>query len=67
MTYGNSLDDIKNGIIRAKQEDTIVIFYAHTPVETNPQLYQMTYDRLEKILINVSENKMTFYKISEIN
>ena len=67
ITYGNSLDDIYDGILRAKTEDKILIFYAHTPVASNPQMYQTSYDRLEKILTNVSENNMKFYKISEIN
>jgi PKD repeat protein len=67
ITYGNSLDDIYDGILRAKNEDKILIFYAHTPVASNPQSYQISHDRLEKILINASENDMKFYKISEIN
>jgi peptidoglycan/xylan/chitin deacetylase (PgdA/CDA1 family) len=64
---GNSLDDIFDGILRAKEENKIVIFYAHTPVETEPQEYQLSYDRLDKILINVSENNLKFYTISELN
>ena len=67
ITYGNSLDDIYEGILRAKNEEKILIFYAHTPVVSNPQSYQISHDRLEKILINASENDMKFYKISEIN
>jgi peptidoglycan/xylan/chitin deacetylase (PgdA/CDA1 family) len=67
VTYGNSLKDIYDGISRAKEEDRIVIFYSHDPVPSNPGHYQLSYDRLEKILINVSENKLKFYTISEIN
>jgi PKD repeat protein len=67
VSYGNSLDDIYAGILRAKEEEKILIFYTHTPVVSNPQVYQITHDRLEKILKNVTENNLNFYKISEIN
>jgi len=61
-----TLDDIYNNISRAKKEDKIVIFYAHQTVPSNSTFYHITYDRLEKILINASENKMKFYTISEL-
>jgi len=64
---GNSLDDIYDGILRAKEENKIVIFYSHTPVETDPQAYELSYDRLDKILKYISENDLKFYTISEIN
>jgi hypothetical protein len=67
VTYNNSIEDIYDGILRAKQEDKILILYGHNPVENNPQLYQTSFDRLEKILTYVSENNLNFYKISEIN
>jgi PKD repeat protein len=67
ITYSNSVTDIYDAIDRAKAEDKIVIFYAHTPVATNPQEDQISYDRLEKVLQYVSKNNLTFYKISEIN
>ena len=66
-SYGNSLNDIYHGIARAKKENTILIFYAHMPVKNITGDYQISYNRLEKILMNTSENNLTFYKISEIN
>ena len=67
VTYGNSLNDIYDCISRAKEQDKILILYAHDPVYTNPLNYQVSNERLEKILINVSQNKLKFYTISEIN
>lgn len=66
ITYDYSLDDILKSISTAKENDKIVIFYAHIPVQNNPQMYQLSTDRLEKILINGSENTMKFYKIAEL-
>jgi peptidoglycan/xylan/chitin deacetylase (PgdA/CDA1 family) len=62
-----TLNDIYDNISRAKQENKIVVFYAHQTVPSTSVFYHITYDRLEKILINVSENKMKFYTISELH
>jgi len=67
QTYGNTINEIYDGISRAKQEDTILIFYAHVPVQTVTGDYMISYDRLEKILKNVSENNMKFYTVSELS
>jgi peptidoglycan/xylan/chitin deacetylase (PgdA/CDA1 family) len=61
------LKDITDAILKAKEKNTILILYAHKPVKTNPVEYQITYDKIEKILKNVSDNNMKFYKISELN
>jgi len=61
-----TLNDIYNNISRAKKEDKIVVFYAHQTVPSNSAFYHITNDKLEKILINASENKMKFYTISEL-
>jgi PKD repeat protein len=66
LTYGNTMNDIYEGISNAKQEDKILIFYAHEPVQTVTEKYTISYDRLEKILINVSEQDMRFYTVSEL-
>jgi len=66
ITYDYTLDDIFKSISKAKENNKIIIFYAHIPVQNNPQMYQLSADRLEKILINASENNMKFYKISEL-
>jgi PKD repeat protein len=66
QTYGNTLDDIYDGILTAKQEDKILIFYAHEPVQNVTGNYMISYDRIEKILINASEQDMKFYTVSEL-
>jgi PKD repeat protein len=66
LTYGNTLPDIYDGILRAKEDDIILITYAHIPVQTASGDYQLSYDRLEKILINVTDNDMKFYTVSEL-
>jgi Ca2+-binding RTX toxin-like protein len=66
LTYGNSIDDIYNGLSRAKQEDTVLITYGHTPVVTVTGDYQTSHDRLEKILQYISDNNMKCYTISEL-
>ncbi len=64
--YGNSLNDIYDGISTAKEDDTILIFYGHEPVPGNPGAYQTSYSKLENILINVTDNDMKFYTVSEL-
>jgi PKD repeat protein len=66
LSYGQSMDDIYNYISTAKQQDAIVIFYAHVPVQTATADYMLSYDRLENILINGTENNMKFYTVSEL-
>jgi len=66
-SYGQSLDDIYNCISAAKAHDEIVIFYCHEPVPANPGSYQTSYDRLDKILKNVSVNNLKTFTISEIH
>jgi PKD repeat protein len=66
LSYGNTINEIYDAISGAKQEDQIIIFYAHVPVETVSGDYQISYDRLEKILIYGSNNNMKFYTVSEL-
>jgi PKD repeat protein len=66
-SYGHSITDIYNGISRAKTEDKILIFYGHEPVAANPQMYQTSHDRLEKILQYVSDNDLKTFTISELH
>jgi peptidoglycan/xylan/chitin deacetylase (PgdA/CDA1 family)/tellurite resistance-related uncharacterized protein len=66
-TYGNTMTDIYNGILKAKQDDRILIFYCHKPVATNPGEYETSYDRLEKILQYVSDHEMKTYSIKELD
>jgi peptidoglycan/xylan/chitin deacetylase (PgdA/CDA1 family) len=65
-SYGHSMDEIYDGIAKAKNEDKILIFYAHVPVTSNPGSSQISIDRIEKTLRNASENNLKFYTISEI-
>ena len=65
---GYSTDEIYDGISRAKDEEKIIIFYSHTPVDTNnPGSYQISYGRLENILAFVKNNDLKFYIISELD
>jgi peptidoglycan/xylan/chitin deacetylase (PgdA/CDA1 family) len=66
-TYGNSLTDIYAGIAKAKTDNRILIFYCHEPVASNPGEYQTSYDRIDKILANVKNNNMTFYRVADIH
>jgi PKD repeat protein len=66
-TYGQSMDDLYNYISTAKADDEIVIFYCHEPVPGNPGSYQISYDRLDKVLKNVSENNLKTFTLSEIH
>jgi len=66
VTYNQSLDTIYNYISIAKANDEIVIFYCHDPVPSNPQQYQVSYDRLQNILANATQNNMKFYTVSEL-
>jgi len=67
-SYGHSIDEIYDGISRAKDEEKILIFYSHTPVNTNnPGSYEITYGRLENILAFVKNNDLKFYTISELD
>ena len=67
LSYGNTIEDIYNGISTAEAEDKILITYGHIPVQTVTTDYQTSYDRLEKILIYVTENNMKFYTVSELD
>ena len=66
ITYNQSMNDIYNEISTAKENDEIVIFYCHDPVPGNPLEYQISYSRLQNILVNASQNNMKFYTISEL-
>ena len=66
LSYDNTINEIYAAISRAKQEDKILVFYAHVPVETATGDYMLSYDRLDKILKNVSDNDMKFYTVSEL-
>jgi peptidoglycan/xylan/chitin deacetylase (PgdA/CDA1 family) len=66
ITYGQSMDDIYNYILTAKENDEIVIFYCHDPVPSDPQDYQVSYSRLQNITAFVSQNNMKFYTVSEL-
>ena len=67
VTYGIPITDIYDGISRAKNEDKILILYGHEPVAANPQMYQTSHDRLEKILQFVSDNNLKTFTISELH
>jgi phosphohistidine phosphatase SixA len=67
ITYGFTINDIYNGISKAKTENKILILYGHDPVVSNPGMYQTSHDQLEKIIAKGKENNMTFYRISDIN
>jgi PKD repeat protein len=67
ISYGQSINDLYNYISTAKENDEIIIFYGHIPVQTVTDEYQVSYDRLDNILKNGSDQNMTFYTISEIH
>jgi PKD repeat protein len=66
-SYGHSTTEIHNGILKAKTDDRILIFYGHEPVPSNPQEYQTSYARLEDTLKYVSDNNLKTFTISEIH
>lgn len=51
----------------AKNNNKIVIFYAHKPVKTFESNYETEYQTLIEICNYVKSNNMKFYKISELN
>jgi PKD repeat protein len=66
ITYGNSINDIYNGISRAQDEDKILITYAHEPRLNVTGEYQTSYDRLNKTMKYASDNNLKFYTIREL-
>lgn len=50
----------------AKKNNRIVIFYSHKPVETSNADYETEYNTLIAICEYVKNNKMKFYKTSEL-
>jgi hypothetical protein len=50
----------------AKNNNKIVIFYAHKPVSTFQNNYETEYQTLIEICNYVKSNNMKFYKISEL-
>lgn len=50
----------------AKKNNRIVIFYSHKPVATSDAAYETEYQTLIEICKYVKDNKMKFYKISEL-
>jgi PKD repeat protein len=65
-TYGNSINDIYNGISRTQEDNTVLITYGHEPVRNVTGDYQTSYDRLDKILKYASDNNVQFYTIREL-
>lgn len=65
--YENSIEDILEGIDRAKNNGEILTFYAHKIVEVEDnEKYEVARDKIETILKYIVANDMKFYTISEI-
>lgn len=50
----------------AKANNKIVVFYAHKPVVTSEANYETEYETLKTICKYVKDNKMKFYKVSDL-
>ena len=65
--YRNTIEEILEGIDRAKNNGEILVIYAHIiGEEEDEHNYIVSKNKLEMILQYVKENNMTFYTISEV-
>lgn len=53
--FNISINEIRYGFIRAKQNNEVIILYAHKPVKNITSSYQITYNYLENIL-NIAQH-----------
>lgn len=63
--YGHSLQEILEGIDRARKNNEVILFYGHK-IARMPGKYHVSMDRLEAIIKYVSAKGMKFYTISEL-
>ena len=66
MNWSWDIEYIYSLLDYAKDEDKIVIFYAHNPHKIVTGNYQITFQRMIDLCNYVNQNKIKFYTISEL-
>ncbi|MBL7067593.1 MAG: polysaccharide deacetylase family protein [Candidatus Marinimicrobia bacterium] len=61
-----SEDMLYNALERASENDEILILYAHCPVDSNAQHYQINKSYIENLILKCEELNLKSYRISEI-
>ena len=64
---GISIDDIKKCFIRAKNNNEIVLFYAHTPVKKVEANCEISYSFLESIFIIAKKMRLRSYRFKDLD
>ncbi len=64
-TYNNSIDQIRDGMIRARDNNEVLILYGHAIADDGWD-YQTPTAKLEEILASAEELGLEFYTISEL-
>lgn len=63
--YGNTIDELKDGLRRAFDERKVLVLYAHKPTE-EPGKYHLPLHKLEVILQTTKDLGLTFYRASDL-
>jgi peptidoglycan/xylan/chitin deacetylase (PgdA/CDA1 family) len=64
--YGNTLDELEEGLIRAKREHAVLVLYAHKPGKSKEK-YHVDPDFIGELLDRVVAHDLIFYTISELS
>jgi len=63
--YGNTVDEIIQGLERAHQSDEVIILYGHTPTYDSPD-YGTPVEKLASILEAAQTMNLVFYRVSDL-
>jgi peptidoglycan/xylan/chitin deacetylase (PgdA/CDA1 family) len=64
--YHISLDELKRVLLRSKNEGTVVILFAHRPVDSLPKPYETSRAFLDSLFKIANELKLKSYKFSDL-
>ncbi|RMD50612.1 MAG: hypothetical protein D6830_02295 [Ignavibacteria bacterium] len=65
--FGISLDDIKKMFDRVKEENSVVVFYAHRPVVNASSEFEISYDYIRSLVEEAGKRGLKFYRFCDLN
>ena len=63
--YGNTIEEITQGLERAQQSDEVLVLYGHTPIYNSPD-YGTPAEKLLSIIQEAHALNLAFYRVSDL-
>ena len=63
--YGNTIEEITQGLERAQQSDEVIVLYGHTPIYNSPD-YGTPAEKLLSIIQEANALNLVFYRVSDL-